>query len=196
MQLSYIRSSCVFTVKDALGREFQCATIQLDFNLPRRFNLKYTTSDGSTAMPVMVHRAVLGSLERMLGILIEHTGGKFPLWLSPRHVAVCSVHRDFDEHAASVVASLKGNGIRAAVVGAADGGKRVTLSKAVRTAQQQRYNYICVVGEREAAARGVTVRRRDGTVRDGIVTTDTFTEELLAEIGERVDEQEGVLSPV
>jgi threonyl-tRNA synthetase len=146
------------TVRDALGRLHQCATIQLDFNLPRRFGLKYHDADGAEKTPVMIHRAILGSVERFMAVVLEHTLGKLPLWLSPRQVAVVSVAPAFSDYAASVAATLRDRGFYA---DAAD--SSLTLSKQVRTMQLLQYNYICIVGEAEASTGAVSVRLRGST---------------------------------
>lgn len=143
------------TVRDALGRLHQCATIQLDFNLPRRFGLKYRAADGTEQTPVMIHRAILGSVERFLAVVLEHTLGRLPLWLSPRHVAVCAVAPCYADYAGSVAKTLRDKGFYA---DAADAG--LTLAKQVRMSQALQYNYILVVGEAEAQTGAVSVRAR------------------------------------
>ena len=144
-------------IKDAIGRSWQCGTIQLDMSLPERFDLQYIDSDGERKRPVMIHRVVYGSMERFLGILIEHYAGKFPLWLSPRQVRllpIADVHRDF---AQSVAVGLQQAGLRVEVDDAMD-----SISKRVRTAQLDQVNYILVVGDQEIANKQVAVRARSG----------------------------------
>lgn len=144
-------------VTDALGREHQCATIQLDFQLPERFELQYDGPDGSSKhQPVMIHRAILGSVERMFAILIEHTGGRWPFWLSPRQIMVCAV-ADRHEAYASAVAD---EAVAAGLFAEADLSPR-TVSKKVREAQMAQVNLIVVVGDSEEADESVTVRFRD-----------------------------------
>eukprot|EP01137_Pigoraptor_chileana_P014796 Opistho-2@69905 len=146
-------------VTDAIGRKHQVGTVQLDFQLPRRFNLGYTGPDGARHTPVIIHRAVLGSVERMMAILAEHTGGKWPLWLSPRQVLVAPVAiKDGLVAAAQEFGKLLHNdGFHVDVDLGND-----TFGRKVRNAQQLRYNYIVVFGEREAEGGSVSVRPRDG----------------------------------
>lgn len=147
-------------VTDALKRQHQCGTIQLDFQLPRNFELSYDGADGQEHTPIIIHRAVLGSIERMMAILIEHTGGKWPLWLSPRQVAVLPIaeaHREYANHVASALQDdLK------LYVDVHDGSK--TLNKRVREAQVAGYNFILVVGDQEQQGGLVNVRTRDNQV--------------------------------
>ncbi|KAK9446886.1 uncharacterized protein V1518DRAFT_398060 [Limtongia smithiae] len=156
------------TISDALRRQYQCATIQLDYNLPERFDLEYhvaTSEDATTtapgdkaqyARPVMIHRAILGSVERMTAILTEHFGGKWPFWLSPRQVLVIPVGVKYNAYAEEVRQILHDAGIYADT----DVGGN-TLMKKVRNGQLQQYNFILIVGEQELVARGVNVRNRD-----------------------------------
>jgi threonyl-tRNA synthetase len=143
-------------IKDALGRSHQCGTIQLDFQLPRRFNLKYVGEDGSEHVPVMIHRAILGSGERMFAVLTEHCAGKWPVWLNPRQVAVIPVANSHRAYAASVHEELFGSRIRSFVI---DDGN--TLQKRIRNAQLAQYNYMLVLGDEEEKAGTVSVRNRD-----------------------------------
>lgn len=146
------------TISDALGRKHQCATIQLDFQLPERFKLEYRTdgSEDAMARPVIIHRAILGSVERMMGIVIEHFAGKFPFWLSPRQVQVIPVASAFKGYAKEIVEKLVGLGIFAD----ADLSDN-TLNKKIRNAEIAQYNFIFVVGEVEETTRSVNVRNRD-----------------------------------
>jgi threonyl-tRNA synthetase len=143
-------------VTDAIGRQHQTATVQLDFQLPKRFSLEYTGEDGARHTPVMVHRAVLGSVERLMAILIEHHAGKWPLWLSPRQVLVCTVSDAFEAHAKAVLVELKAAGYEADMH--LQGG---TISKKVRDGVMLGYNYVAVIGAREAEAGTVALRSRD-----------------------------------
>jgi len=140
-------------VPDALKRKWQLATIQLDYNMPERFDLSYTTSAGGDARPVMIHRAILGSLERFIGVLIEHTGGVFPFWLAPEQARVLSLSEKVEDYAAEVTALLKEHGFRAS----ADL-RNEKLGFKVREAELAKVPYMIVVGEREAAARQVSLR--------------------------------------
>lgn len=147
---------------DAFGRHHQCGTIQLDFQLPLRFGLEYKGADGQLHRPVMIHRAVLGSLERMLAILCEHFEGKWPLWLSPRQVVVCPIADRHVEYAERVGQRLREAGFYAEIN---DG--RGTIQKQIRQAQKSNFNYILVVGDEEMAQETVNVRTRDGAVHGG-----------------------------
>ncbi|XP_048881593.1 threonine--tRNA ligase 1, cytoplasmic isoform X2 [Brienomyrus brachyistius] len=145
-------------IRDATGRQHQCATIQLDFQLPIRFQLKYMSADGEVCRPVMIHRAVLGSLERMVAILAEHFGGRWPLWLSPAQVMVLPVGSHVEEYAQQVVRRFRESGFNTDM----DGDHGATLNKKIRSAQLAQYNYILVVGEKEATSGTVSVRTRGG----------------------------------
>eukprot|EP01122_Echinamoeba_exundans_P016199 TRINITY_DN8139_c0_g1_i1.p1 TRINITY_DN8139_c0_g1~~TRINITY_DN8139_c0_g1_i1.p1 ORF type:complete len:760 (+),score=99.11 TRINITY_DN8139_c0_g1_i1:49-2328(+) len=146
-------------VTDALRRQHQCATIQLDFQLPIRFNLKYRDENDRDQRPVIVHRAILGSVERFLAILIEHTGGKWPFWLSPRQAIVVPVHEDQREYATQIQRALWDQGFEVDV-DASDN----TLGKKIREAQVAQYNFILVVGAKEKETNTINVRTRDNTV--------------------------------
>ncbi|XP_066577128.1 threonine--tRNA ligase 1, cytoplasmic [Amia ocellicauda] len=145
-------------IKDAIGRYHQCATIQLDFQLPIRFNLRYTGADGAEERPVLIHRAVLGSLERMIAILAENCGGRWPLWLSPAQVMVIPVGGDTEEYAQQVVTQFREAGFMVE----ADLDHSATLNRKIRNAQLGQYNFILVVGERERGSGSVSVRTRGG----------------------------------
>ena len=142
-------------IKDALGRSWQCTTIQFDFNLPERFDLVYMGEDGKEHRPYMIHRALLGSLERFFGILIEHYAGAFPVWLAPVQAAVLPVLEKNIPYAEEVASRLWAEGIRAEVHG---GGK--TLSYRIRQAQLEKIPYMLVVGDREEAEGRVALRLR------------------------------------
>jgi threonyl-tRNA synthetase len=144
-----------FMVRDALGREWQCSTVQLDFNQPENFELEYIGEDGQTHRPVMIHRAVTGSTERFMAMLIEHFAGAFPLWLSPVQAMVIPIADRHQEYANKVLASLKAAGIRAEVDVR---GERMNAK--IRDAQLQKIPYMLVVGDKEAAADAVSVRLR------------------------------------
>ncbi|XP_004632451.1 threonine--tRNA ligase, mitochondrial [Octodon degus] len=144
-------------LRDALGRPHQCGTIQLDFQLPLRFNLQYKGQAGGLEHPVLIHRAVLGSVERLLGILAESCGGKWPLWLSPFQVAIIPVKTDQEEYAREVQQSLQATGL----TGDLDADQGLTLSRKVRRAQLAHYNFQFVVGQKEQNNRTVNIRTRD-----------------------------------
>jgi threonyl-tRNA synthetase len=146
-------------VKDACGRKHQLGTIQLDFQLPERFDLTYQAEDGSFQRPVMVHRAVYGSLERMLGILTEHYGGKWPFWLSPRQVKILPIHNDFNDYAHHVSHQLKTPSFldRLRLNVDVDDSDR-SLSKKIKETHLQGYNYIAIVGQAEKQNQTVTLK--------------------------------------
>lgn len=148
------------TISDALKRSFQCGTIQLDFQLPLRFNLSYVSETGEKKRPVIIHRAILGSVERQIAILTEHYAGKWPFWLSPRQVMVVPVGPAYDEYARHVRDEMHNAGFMAeADLDAGD-----TMNKKIRNAQLAQFNYILVVGEKEQKAGTVNVRTRDNVV--------------------------------
>ncbi|MBE7524970.1 threonine--tRNA ligase [candidate division WWE3 bacterium] len=144
-----------FVAKDAIGREWQLATIQVDFNQPERFGLEYAAGDGSKQRPVMVHRAILGSVERFLGILIEHYAGAFPVWLAPTQVLVIPVAERHLAFAETLAAELSAQGIRAS----ADRSNE-SVGKKIRSAEKQKIPYMLVVGDKEAAGEPLTLRIR------------------------------------
>jgi len=158
-------------VADALGRRHQCATVQLDFQLPLRFQLRYDDAQGGEQVPVLIHRALLGSVERMMAMLAEHHAGRWPLWLSPRQVAICTVTNEHDEYAHTVAQQLQEAQFYVDVDTSAN-----TMKKKIREAQVAQYNYIIVAGEKEASARTVHVRKREG----GEVVGPMELDELIA----------------
>ncbi|GMT34356.1 hypothetical protein PFISCL1PPCAC_25653, partial [Pristionchus fissidentatus] len=149
------------TIQDALKRSYQCATIQLDFQLPQRFDLSYYDEKGEKHRPVMIHRAVLGSIERMTAILTESFAGKWPFWLSPRQAKVITVHATVNEYAAGVKQRLFEEGFEVVF----DEGCPDTLNKQIRNAQLEQFNFILVVGAKEMENGTVNVRTRDNAVR-------------------------------
>ena len=150
-------------IRDALGREWQTTTIQFDFNLPERFEMTYMAADGTQKRPFMVHRALLGSMERFFGVLTEHYGGAFPFWLAPEQVAVIPVAAAFDAYARQVAESLKAREVRAE----ADLSDNRMNAK-IRAAQGRKVPYMIVVGEREAAGGTLSVRTRQGEQINGL----------------------------
>ena len=166
-------------IKDCLGRSWQLSTIQVDFQLPQRFGLTYEGADGKKHTPVMVHRAVLGSLDRFIGILIEQYAGKFPLWLSPVQVKVLPLADRFNEYAEKVCTQLREHLIRAEVDDRSE-----SLNRKVREAQLAQINYILVVGEKEQKDHTVNIRTRDNVVH-GERKMDVFLNEILKEVNER-----------
>lgn len=168
-----------FMATDSLGREWQISTIQLDMNMPGRFGLTYTDSDGQAKTPVMVHRAIIGS-ERFIAILIEHYGGAFPLWMSPVQAVILPISDKHLEYANSVLADLSALGIRAEL-----NQKNEPLNARVRDAEMQKTPYIVVVGDKEAEAKTVAVRSRGGKGTQTESLSD-FASRLKADIIARV----------
>jgi threonyl-tRNA synthetase len=144
-------------VKDALGREWQTTTIQFDFNLPERFDMTYVGEDGLDHQPYVVHRALLGSLERFSGTLIEHYGGAFPVWLSPVQATVIPIADRHNEYAYQVAAQLREAGLRVEVNDSSD-----RMQAKIRDAQLQKVPYMLVIGDREVKGEAAAVRLRDG----------------------------------
>ena len=163
-------------ITDALGRAWQCTTVQFDFNLPERFDLTFQDSQGNRSRPYMVHRAILGSMERFLGVLIEHYAGAFPLWLSPVQAVVIPIADRHLDYAESVKAALTREKFRVEVDGRSE---RMNLK--IRNAQMQKIPYMLVVGDREAEAGAVAVRQRDGEDRGAMPLAD-FQELIGGEI--------------
>ena len=166
-------------LKDALKRTWQCATIQCDFTLPQRFGLVYADADGSQKQPVMLHRVVLGSLERFTGALIEHYGGSLPLWLSPVQVILVPLKEEQDVYAAETAKILETAGIRVKV-----DGRNETLNKRIREAELEKVPYVAVIGGREAENNTVSLRKR-GAGDLGALSRDKFLELLEQEARER-----------
>ncbi|MDR2360649.1 MAG: threonine--tRNA ligase [Oscillospiraceae bacterium] len=163
-----------FHLEDCLGRTWQCGTIQLDFNLPNRFDLGYVSADGEKRRPVMIHRVVIGSVERFIGILIEHYAGAFPLWLAPLQVAVLPITDRANDYAAKISAQLEAAGLRAET-----DVRNEKIGFKIRAAQLQKIPYMLVVGDKEAEAGTVSVRTRSG----GDLGVSAF-DEVLAKLKE------------
>lgn len=174
-------------IRDALGRSWQCSTVQLDFNLPERFGLEYAGSDGRQHRPIMIHRALFGSLERFFGVLVEHYAGRFPLWLAPTHLALVPVDAQAEAYAREVAAQMKASGVRVQVMGGELGYGRgiaservapvpsdpptqtssssfpgASTSKLILNATKERVPLMAVVGPREAAAGTLSMRGGQG----------------------------------
>jgi len=150
-------------VKDAIGREWQMTTIQFDFNEPERFDMVFIDKDGKQKRPYMVHRALLGSLERFFGVFIEHYAGAFPVWLMPEQVAVIPVAPSFDGYAKTVAKFLQEKGIRAKAMLSEE-----RMNAKIRDAQNQRIPYMAIVGQREQEGGVVSLRLRTGDQESGI----------------------------
>ncbi len=168
-----------FMLKDALGREWQLGTIQVDYNLPERFELEYTDADGSKQRPVMIHRAPFGSIERFTAVLLEHTAGHLPLWLSPDQVKVLPISEKFADYAKKVCELLKNSEIRASI-----DDRNETLGKRIRDISLLRVPLIAIVGEKEAADGTVSVRR-DG-VNVGTMAAQEFVKYIDAAVAEEL----------
>ncbi|MFK8023664.1 MAG: threonine--tRNA ligase, partial [Ilumatobacter sp.] len=170
-------------VRDAIGRSWQLSTIQADFQLPERFELEYIGADNERHRPIMLHRALFGSIERFFGVLVEHYAGAFPTWLAPTQVRVLPVAEAHEVHAASVVERLEAAGARVDSVKA-----DVGLGKRIRTAKMEKIPYVLVVGDDDVAADTVGVNLRHDLVADGTedverdVALSTFVERFRAEV--------------
>lgn len=168
-----------FLVKDSLGREWQCATVQLDFVQPERFGLEYVDSDGSKKRPVMIHKALLGSIERFLSVYIEHTAGAFPLWLSPVQVWILPISEAHQLYAQEIFDTLKQSGIRAELRN-----ENESLGKKIRESKVQKIPYVLVIGNQEVESKTVTLESRDeGKI--GSLSIEETLERLSKEIKEK-----------
>ena len=165
-----------FHLEDSLGRTWQCGTIQLDFQLPMRFNAEYTGEDGEKHQPIMIHRVVFGSIERFIGIIIEHFAGKFPTWLAPVQVKVLPVSEKSHDYAASVYEKLKASGIRAEI-----DNRDEKIGYKIREAQLKKIPYMLILGENESSTGCVSVRSRDNGDL-GSNNLDDFIKDIKAEI--------------
>ena len=169
-----------FMVKDAIGRKWQLGTIQVDYNLPERFDLEYTGSDGQKHRPVMIHRAPFGSLERFVAVLLEHTGGKLPLWLSPEQVTVLPVSEKFADYAKKVCDLLNNSDIRASI-----DDRNETIGKRIRESELKRIPFLVIVGEKEMEGETVSVRRQGGK-DEGAMSVEKFVGLVNKEISEQL----------
>jgi threonyl-tRNA synthetase len=161
-------------LQDAIGRTWQCATIQCDFTMPERFDLSYTGPDGQPHRPVMIHRVVLGSIERFIAILIEHYAGAFPLWLSPVQVKVMTITNNQEEYGKTVVQALRGKGYRAE-----EDFRNEKIGFKIREARLQKVPYMVIIGEKEVTARSLSIRGRDEGEIGGMALEELFS--LLSE---------------
>jgi threonyl-tRNA synthetase len=157
-----------FMVRDAIGRKWQLGTIQVDYNLPERFELEYIGADDKRYRPVMIHRAPFGSMERFVAVLLEHTGGKFPLWLAPEQVVVLPVSEKFNDFAKKVCDFLNNSELRASL-----DDRNETIGKRIRENELKRIPYLLVVGEKEEMAGTVSVRKQ-GEGDKGSMTKEEF----------------------
>ena len=170
-----------FMVKDALGRSWQLGTIQVDYNLPERFDLSYKGNDNDMHRPVMIHRAPFGSMERFVAILIEHTGGNFPLWLTPTQVQLLCVSEKHEKYAQKVSKFLENNEIRALV-----DNRNETIGKKIREAEMSKVPFMVIIGEQEAAQQTVSVRQHGGNDL-GAMPLDTFATRIKNQAAEEME---------
>lgn len=172
-----------FMVKDALGRSWQLGTVQVDYNLPERFELEYTDSDNTKKRPVMIHRAPFGSMERFVAVLLEHCAGRLPLWLVPTQVKILPISDKYQEYAAQVLNALKKAEIRAEI-----DERQEKIGKKIRDTELQKIPYMLVLGEKEMNE-GIVSVRKHGTGDEGAKTIAEFTASLQQEIKEKTDQQ-------
>ncbi|WGK64933.1 threonine--tRNA ligase [Croceiramulus getboli] len=169
-----------FMVKDALGRQWQLGTIQVDYNLPERFDLTYKGSDNELHRPVMIHRAPFGSMERFIAILLESTGGNFPLWLVPEQASILTLSEKYEDYAQNVLTLLENHEIRALVDNRGE-----TMGKKIRDAELQKLPFMLIVGEQEASDGTVSVRRHGGEDL-GVMSVDAFAKAVKEEIAQSI----------
>ena len=165
-----------FMVKDAIGRRWQLGTIQVDYNLPERFQLEYMGSDNQKHRPVMIHRAPFGSMERFVAVLIEHTAGKFPLWLTPDQVAILPISEKFNDYADKVRMELKKYDVRALV-----DDRNEKIGRKIRDNEMKRIPYMLIVGEKEAENGEVAVRKQ-GEGDKGTMKIEEFAKNIAEEV--------------
>ena len=169
-----------FMVKDAIGRKWQLGTIQVDYNLPARFKLEYTTEDNAKQTPVMIHRAPFGSLERFTAVLIEHTAGHFPLWLTPDQVAVLPISEKYNDYARRVVDHLDAAGVRCVI-----DDRNEKIGRKIRDNELKRVPYMVIVGEKEAAE-GLVSMRKQGGGEQAMMTMEAFAKRINDEVAEQL----------
>ena len=169
-----------FMVKDAIGRKWQLGTIQVDYNLPARFKLEYTTEDNAKQTPVMIHRAPFGSLERFTAVLIEHTAGHFPLWLTPDQVAVLPISEKYNDYARRVVDHLDAAGVRCVI-----DDRNEKIGRKIRDNELKRVPYMVIVGEKEAAE-GLVSMRKQGGGEQATMTMEAFARRINDEVAEQL----------
>ena len=170
-----------FMVKDAIGRRWQLGTIQVDYNLPERFNLEYTGSDNQKYQPVMIHRAPFGSMERFVAVLIEHTGGKFPLWLTPDQVAILPISEKFNDYAEQVKKELEKYDVRCIID---DRSEKIT--RKIRDNEMKHIPYMLIVGEKEQTEGTVTVRKQGG-INEGSLKIEDFGKKIEEEVNNMIN---------
>ena len=173
-----------FMVKDAIGRRWQLGTIQVDYNLPERFELEYTGDDNQKHRPVMIHRAPFGSIERFVAVLIEHTGGKFPLWLTPDQVVVLPIGERFNDYALQVARELEQHDIRVLV-----DDRNEKIGRKIRDNELKRIPYMLIVGEKEQENNEISIRKQ-GEGDQGTMKIATFAAQITAEVGDMMNRWE------
>ena len=161
-----------FHIKDSMGRKWQCGTIQLDFFLPENFNLTYINSQGKKEQPVMIHRAIYGSLERFLAIVLEHYKGNFPFWIAPVQVRILTITDAQKKYGLQILTLLQSIGVRAEMDNASD-----QISAKIKVAQLEKIPWMIIIGKKEEENNTVTIRYRDGTQDPGI-TQDQLLEKI------------------
>jgi threonyl-tRNA synthetase len=167
-------------VKDAIGRTWQMSTIQVDFQLPQRFDLEYQASDGTRQRPIMVHRALFGSIERFFAILLEHYAGAFPPWLAPVQVVGIPITEAHNDYLIALAQQLRERGVRVEVDTSAE-----RMQKKIRSAQKDKVPYMLIAGDEDVASGAVSFRYRDGTQKNGVPVAEAV-EEIVNAISERV----------
>ena len=170
-----------FMVKDAIGRRWQLGTIQVDYNLPQRFKLEYTAEDNTKKTPVMIHRAPFGSMERFTAVLIEHTAGHFPLWLTPDQVAILPISEKYNDYAKELQAYFDNAGVRAIV-----DDRNEKIGRKIRDNELSRVPYMVVVGEKEAAE-GLVAMRKQGGGEQATMTKEEFVKRILDEVNAQLN---------
>ena len=171
-----------FMVKDALGRSWQLGTIQVDYNLPERFDLTYKGADNKNHRPVMIHRAPFGSMERFVAILLEHTGGNFPIWLIPKQTIILTISENYEKYAQKVLNLLENNEIRALIDGRSE-----TMGKKIRDAEVKKIPFMIIVGEQEEKTNTISVRRHGGE-NLGSTTIEAFKKLIDADISKTLEQ--------
>ena len=171
-----------FMVKDALGRSWQLGTIQVDYNLPERFDLTYKGADNRNHRPVMIHRAPFGSMERFVAILLEHTGGNFPIWLIPKQTIILTISENYEKYAQKVLNLLENNEIRALIDGRSE-----TMGKKIRDAEVKKIPFMIIVGEQEEKTNTISVRRHGGE-NLGSTTIEAFKKLIDADISKTLEQ--------
>ncbi len=171
-----------FMVKDAIGRRWQLGTIQVDYNLPERFQLEYTGADNQKHRPVMIHRAPFGSMERFVAVLLEHTAGRFPLWLAPEQAVILPISEKFNDYAYEVARQLQASDIRVEV-----DDRNEKIGKKIRESELKRVPYMLIVGEKEAQNGEISIRKQ-GEGDKGIMKIATFAQELTREVESMINQ--------